>query len=426
MFLFFVNVIITEMNKQIPQVLKGFRDFLPADMAVRNFVVKTLRETFEKFGFEPLETPALEYGETIMGKYGDEADKLVYQFMDNGERKVALRYDLTVPTARVLANYQDLVKPFKRYQIQSVWRADKPQKGRYREFTQCDIDTFGASNPLSDAEIIQVIYESLKALKIPEFVININSRQVLFTIMEKSGIEKEKWLTVIQTLDKLEKIGKENVESELTEKKSLTKEQVKKIFELLQDAEPDIYLNDVLKIIEKLGVPKENVKFLPTLSRGLDYYTGPIFEVTVKTASIGSVAGGGRYDELIGTFTGQGMPAVGTTLGLDRLCDVITELKLIEISTTQTRVLVTIFSPELFDKSVEITKQLREQGINTELYLDLNAKLEKQLKYADRKGIPYAIIIGPEEAEKNTIKLKDLQKQNQQEVTKSGLLTLLA
>lgn len=397
----------------LAQTLKGFRNFLPKDMAVRNQVLQVVRGVFEQYGFEPLETPALEYAETILGKYGAEADKLVYQFEDAGARKVALRYDLTVPTSRVMTEFPELPKPFKRYQIQNVWRADKPQKGRYREFTQCDVDIFGSSSPLSDAEIVKVIYEVLKNLKLSEFEININSREVLFKIMESTGIAKDKYLGVIQSIDKLDKIGWEGVEKELAEKKQLESEQIKTIFSNIKNAKPDKYLSEVIQTIKAYGVPDKFIRFNSALARGLDYYTGPIFETMVKTAKIGSVTGGGRYDKFIGLFSGRDMAAVGTTIGFDRICDVISELNLMKLAPTQTKVLVTVFSPELLNNSIKIVNELRGKNINSELYLDPTVRLDKQLKYADRKGIPFAIIAGPEEVARGGFMLKKLQSKTQ-------------
>lgn len=397
----------------LAQTLKGFRNFLPKDMTVRNYVSEQIKSVFERFGFEPLETPTIEYAETILGKYGKEADKLVYQFEDAGQRKVALRYDLTVPTSKVIAEYLTIPKPFKRYQIQNVFRADKPQKGRYREFTQCDADIFGSSSPLSDAEIVKVIYEILINLKLPEFKININSRTVLFKIMEEANIPKNEYASVIQTIDKLDKISWLGVEEELAKKKNLKSETIKKVFENIKNAKPDAYLNEVLKTIVLLGVPKNYFRFNSNLARGLDYYTGPIFETIIESKKIGSVTGGGRYNELIGMFTGRNIAAVGTTIGFDRICDIISDLNLLNLPKTQTKVLVTIFSSDLINKSISISNELRKKNINVELYPDASAKLDKQLKYADRKGIPFAIIAGKDEIAKNGFLLKNLNTKTQ-------------
>lgn len=405
-----------------PRTLAGFRDFLPEEMAVRRKVMEILRRVFETYGFSEMQTPALEYQDILLGKYGEEAEKLMYLFEDQGKRAIGLRYDLTVPTARVVAQYPNLAKPFKRYQIQQVYRADKPQKGRYREVTQCDIDTFGTTSPLADAEIIAVIYESLLALGFKSFTIRLNSRQVLFDLMRKAGVSEERYLTMIQTIDKLDKKTRTDVEKEL-EDKGLSKDQATDIFRSIEDAVPDDNLKTVMDFARQLGVPNEIIKFDPVLSRGLDYYSGSIFETVVTEPKIGSITGGGRYDQLIGQFTGQNVPAVGTTLGLDRIADVISELKLWpEMEKTKTKVLVTIFSPNLLNNSLRILNDLRNLGIPTEIYLDQTTKLDKQLKYADQKGIPYAVILGPEEAEKNLVTVKNLRTKEQKTIPAENVL----
>jgi histidyl-tRNA synthetase len=404
------------------QTLKGFRDFLPAKMAIRNEVIKRLRGVFEKYGFEELQTPALEYQEVLLGKYGAEAEKLMYLFKDPGERNIGLKYDQTVPMARVVSSYPDLPKPFKRYQIQPAWRAENPQKGRYREFYQCDVDTVGSYSPLADAEIVAIINDSLKALEFTNYKIRINSRTVLFSIMDEANVPQKKWLSAIQSVDKLDKKPPEEVENEL-DQKGLAKEQIKKIFNSIKKAKPDDFLSRVITYAKKLGV-SERLVFDPTVSRGLDYYTGPIFESVVTEPKIGSVTGGGRYDQLLKTLGGPDLPATGTTIGLDRVCDVIEELKLWpNIKPTSTKVLVTIFSPDLLDQSIKIVKNLRDENIKAELYPEESAKLDKQLKYADAKRIPFAVIIGPEEVAKNKIVLKNLKTKEQKKVSLSGLIS---
>ena len=398
---------------------------MPQKMAIRNEAIKRLRGVFEKYGFEELQTPSLEYREALLGKYGEEAEKLMYLFKDPGGRDVGLKYDLTVPLARVAASYPDLPKPFKRYQIQPVWRAEKPQKGRYREIYQCDIDTIGSSSPLSDAEIIAVINDSLEALGFTNYKIRINSRSVLFSTMEKSGILEKMWLSAIQSIDKLDKKNQEEIEKELANK-GLETEQIRDIFDFLKKATPDEFLSKVIDLAKDLGV-KENLVFDPILSRGLDYYTGPIFESVVGEPKIGSVTGGGRYDKLLKTLGGPDLPATGTTVGLDRVCDVIEELNLWpDINPTPTKVLVTVFSPELLVQSIEVAKTIRDGGINTETYPDENTKLDKQLKYADKKGIPFVVIIGPEEARKNIVVLKNLGTKKQISVNINQLVSQIS
>jgi histidyl-tRNA synthetase len=403
------------MSKTKLQTLKGFRDFLPEKMVIRNEVIRRLRSVFEKYGFSELQTPTLEYQEVLLGKYGAEAEKLMYLFEDPGGRGVGMRYDLTVPLARAVSSYPELPKPFKRYQIQPAWRAEKPQKGRYREFYQCDVDTVGSASPLADAEILAIISDSLKALGFPSFKIKVNSRQVLFSCMEEAGVLKKKWPTIIQTIDKLDKKSKKEVEKELAEK-GLKREQIKKVFGAIEKAVPDDFLKSTIKYAKKMGV--KNIKFTPTLARGLDYYTGPIFESVVEKPNIGSITGGGRFDKLLNDLGGPDLPATGTSLGLDRLADVIEELNLWpEITKTPTAVLVTIFSPDLLNETVKVANSLRCQNINVEIYPNEKAKLNKQLKYADKKGIPWAVIIGPKEKKKNSAILKNLKTGKQEETT---------
>jgi len=405
------------------KILKGFRDFLPQQMAIRQKIFDIVKNVFESYGFDAIETPSLEYADILLGKYGEEADKLIYRFRDQGNRDVALRYDLTVPLSRVIAQYgNQLVKPFKRYQIQPVWRADKPQKGRYREFTQCDVDIVGSSSPLADAEIIAVIYDILKKIGFEKFTIRINSRQTLFSIIENAGVPTEKALLVIRSIDKLDKVSREEVEKELTVK-TIEPEIIKKIFSSIEKAEPDLFLIDVLSLIKKFGVPENFFKFDPTLARGLDYYTGPIYETIVEKPKIGSITGGGRYDKLIGMFTGKEVPACGTTIGIDRIIDVIDELNLWpELASTKNQILITLFDKSFLDQAVEISQILRIQNINNEIYLNFGDRLEKQLKYADKKGIPFAIIFGPEEIQKDTIILKNLKTREQKEIRKSNFI----
>lgn len=407
------------MKKLTPQTLKGFRDFLPRQMIIRQKVINTLVQVFESYGFQPLETPALEYAETLLGKYGQEADRLVYTFKDRGQRQVGLRYDLTVPTARVLAQYrQQIPLPFKRYQIQPAWRAENPQKGRYRQFTQCDIDTFGSDSPLADAEIIALIYESLKKLGFKKFIIKINSRQVLFELMTGLGIKnKTRQLSLLQTIDKLSQQEKVKVEKEL-EQKGLKSNQIKKLFQLLGAAQPDPNLKEIFKLLPKLEVQKDFWRFDPTLARGLDYYTGPVFETIVEKPRIGSITGGGRYDNLIVQLGGPNIAATGTTIGLDRICDVIEELNLWpKLTPAFTQVLVTVFSEELLPTSIKASAVLRKAKINTELYPDSETKLDKQIKYADKKGIPWVMIVGPEEAAQKQVTLKNLKTTKQESIS---------
>jgi histidyl-tRNA synthetase len=347
----------------------------------------------------------------------------MYLFNDPGERGVGLKYDLTVPLARAVANKGDVALPFKRYQMQPVWRAENTQRGRYREFYQCDIDIVGSLSPLADGEILAVISDSLLSLGFENFSICVNSRTVLFAIMDKANVPTDMRLTAIQSLDKLDKKSKEEVQEELS-KKGFDSDQITNMFQELGRATPDEYLTKTIETAEKLGA--KNIVFSPAISRGLDYYTGPIFETIVTEPKIGSLTGGGRYDNLLKTLGGPDLPAVGTTIGLERIIDVITELNLWpQISKTTTQALVTIFNESLEEVSIETAKKLRARGINTELY-PTNAKLEKQLKYADRKKLQFVIIIGEEEVANGKVVVKNLVSGEQSTVSLEEAVSIIS
>lgn len=393
------------------QTLKGFRDFLPEQVRKRQYAIDTIKSVFESFGFEPLETPALEYEEILLGKYSEEGDKLMYRFEDNGKRRVALRYDQTVPLARVVAQYiNELPMPFKRYQIQPVWRAENTQKGRFREFLQCDADIVGASSPLADAEVIALAAKAVEKLGFTKYTILINDRSVFDKIPK----------TAITTIDKLKKIGEDGVKKELLEK-GLNPN----ILEIIQKKETTSHLEEIFSYLAKLGIEPIKYEFSPTLARGLDYYTGLIFEVEIDGYSAGSVCGGGRYDKLIGMFAGRDIPAVGFAFGFDRLIEAMEQFKLFPDYLASAKVLVTIFSTELKQKAIEISTKLRSNNISAELFLDENTKMEKQLKYADQKNISYCIIIGPEEEKKNSVILKNMKTRTQEEVSLEKAIEIL-
>lgn len=408
-----------------PRTLKGFRDFLPKQAQKRQYTINTLKRVFASFGFEPLETPVLEYEDILLGKYGEEGDKLMYRFEDNGGRRVALRYDQTVPLARVVAQYQnDLPMPFKRYQVQPVWRAENTQKGRFREFLQCDIDSVGIDSPLADAEVIAVAVKAVQTLGFKDFKVLVNDRENLR--FQTNGIElpQDKNIIAVRIIDKLKKIGRDGVLQELQENNfSLT--EAEEIVKTVETTKPTKRLEEVFTLLEVMGIAAANYEFSPTLARGLDYYTGVIIEAEIEGYSAGSVLGGGRYDKLIGMFAGKDIPAVGFAFGFDRLIEALEQFGLFPKTITQTQVLVTIFNPELKEKSLKISAELRLNKLATELYLDDDAKMEKQLKYADQKQIPYVIIIGPEEAENNTLTLKTMLTRQQQTLSFEELLTKL-
>ncbi|OGK23829.1 histidine--tRNA ligase [Candidatus Roizmanbacteria bacterium RIFCSPHIGHO2_02_FULL_37_24] len=398
------------------QTLKGFRDFLGEEAQKRQWLIQKIQNTFERFGFEPLESPVLEYEELLMGKYGTEADKLIYRFEDKGGRRVAMRYDQTVPAARIISQYkQQLIFPYKKYQIQLVWRADKPQKGRYREFLQCDADIVGSSSLFSDAEILAVYFNIYKDIGV-NLKLKINDRKQLIDVIKQQGIEDAMVFSVIQSIDKMDKKTPEDITQELL-KKGLHENTIKGLFEKLQSVQPTESLQRIQDVAIKLGVQNDCIQFTPTLARGLDYYTGMIFEGYIPEYEGGSVGGGGRYDNLIKDLVGVDMPAVGFGLGFDRTFEAADQLGKIPSRKSSSKALVTIFSPDLFEKSLEITQRLRNSNINVECSLDDTIQLDKQLKYADRKGIPYVIIIGPEEAKQNKLILKDMKSGEQETLT---------
>lgn len=399
-----------------PRTLKGFRDFLPREARKRQFVIATLKRVFELYGFEPLETPVLEYEEILAGKYGEEGDKLMYRFTDNGDRKVAMRYDQTVPLARVVAQYglagseKSLPNPFKRYQIQNVWRAENTQKGRFREFIQCDIDTVGTKTILADAEILAVVSQLYTELGFSTIKIVVNDRSVF------EGLDPK----AITIIDKLKKIGESAVVEELNAI-GVSKEQ----FDAVVKSSTPKSLQQIINTAKTLGIPEESIIFDPTLARGLDYYTGLIFEVICEEYPVGSLCGGGRYDNLIGMFQKESVPAVGCAVGFDRTIEAMDSLNLFPSGITTTQALITVFSEELNQQSIQLATELRKQSIASEVYLDATAKMDKQLKYANKKNIPYCIILGPDEIENNTATIKNMFSGEQKTVKQSEIAQAL-
>ena len=408
-----------ESMKIEPRTLKGFRDFLPKDARKRQYVLETLKKVFESYGFEPLETPALEYEDILTGKYGDEGDKLMYRFTDNGGRKVAMRYDQTVPLARVIAQYQnDLPMPFKRYQIQNVWRAENTQKGRYREFLQVDADIVGVYSPLADAEIISLAVRCLEKLGFKNFKILVNDRSVFTKLVDDGILKNEEMPKIIRAIDKIKKIGDEGVIKEIVGE-GFSEAKAKEILETIRNQEKTDALRDIATYLEGQNLAKDIFKFEPTLARGLDYYTGLIFEVEVEGYDAGSIAGGGRYDNLIGMFAGKDIPAVGFSFGFDRLMEAMDALNLFPADLYTTKVFVAFETGELEEKALKLANELRTKNVNCEVYLE-DASLEKQLKYADKKQIPYVIIVN----DKGLI-LKDMQKRTQEELSLEEILKKL-
>lgn len=422
-----------------PRLPRGMRDIVPQKMLQRRYVMRVIENVFERFGFEPLQTPALELAETLLGKQGVEAEKLMYEARHReGKEELMLRYDLTVPLARVVAMNPQLAKPFKRYQIAPVWRAERPQKGRYREFYQCDADIVGTSSMLADAEIIAMIFTVLNELGFREFVTKLNNRQVLTAFGEYAGVPASLLGGLYRAIDKLEKIGRDNVREEMV-KNDIPSASADKILELVTQPTNDLALlrqalraqprglqgidelEQVLQFTRDMGVNPARVQVDLTMVRGLEYYTGPIFETVVTEPKIGSLTGGGRYDNLIGMFGKTSLPTTGTSFGIERIIDVMDELQMFppNLGKTVTQVLVTVFDAAQRAASIALTSELRAAGVNAEVWYDLDG-LGKQLKYAAARGIPLAILVGPDEAAAGVVTLRDLTSGEQMQVARGA------
>lgn len=400
------------MQKQNLQTLKGFRDFLPADAVKRQWVKNVMVKTAELWGYEPIETPTLESFSLFRGEVGED-EKLFYKFEDNGGREVMLRYDQTVPTCRyVAANQNSLTFPFRRYQIQNVFRAENPQRGRYREFTQFDLDIFGVKSASADAEVMAVNLDTYLKLGFKKPVIIFNNRDLM----------KDIPYGAIVAIDKLKKIGRDGVIADMI-KKGIEAGKANEYFDFVQNIQPDETVKTITSYLESAGYGSEYYRFEPTLARSFSYSQGPIWEIVVEDYKVGSVAGGERYDGMMKRLTGMDIPATGIAYGFDRTVEAADQLGLIPIL-QKIRVLVTIFSPDLQGESLKVAQSLRKNNINTELYPDLD-KLDKQFKYANKKSLPYAIVIGEDEKRNGTITLKNLLTREQQTLPISEVISLL-
>lgn len=413
------------MSNQAPQTLKGFRDFLPSEKRKRDYITTIIRKTFETHGFEPVETPTLEYASLLLGKYGAEADKLVYTFEDQGERQIGLRYDQTVPTARLLAQYKHLLpKYFRRYQIQNVFRAEKPQKGRFRELTQCDCDIFGSNSPLADAEILAVFFSVYNNIGLKDIQIVINDRQTLVETLSPFATEQINVFSIIQSIDKLDKIGEEGVIEDLV-KKGMAHDTAVQALEKIQNTEMSNNLKTIKQYALHLGIPEKSLIFRPTLARGLDYYTGLIFESQLPDYEAGSLGGGGRYDSLIEQLGGENTPAVGFAVGFDRTVEIAQTKGLIPAEESTAQVLITIFNESLLENSFYIAQRLRNAGIRAEVYPETSDKLGKQMKYANDRLMPFVIIVGPDEAKENMAVIKNMKSGEEKKVKLDEITDLL-
>lgn len=450
-----------------PSVPKGTRDFSPAEMAKRNYIFDTIKSVFRKYGYQQIETPAMENLSTLMGKYGDEGDKLIFKILNSGDflskvdqqkltthnsqlitgdiSEKALRYDLTVPFARYVVMHQnEITFPFKRFQVQPVWRADRPQRGRYREFYQCDADVVGSDSLLNEAEFVMIYDEALGKLGLKDFTIKLNNRKILSGIAEIIG-KSDNIVDLTVAIDKLDKIGLDGVTKELLER-GFTQADIEKIKPVillqgtneaklasLRDtlAKSEIGLNGcdevqtVLDYIAKCPLKTANLELDITLARGLNYYTGAIFEVKTNEVAMGSIGGGGRYDDLTGMFGLKGLTGVGISFGADRIYDVLDELNLFPAEASQgTQVLICCFDKDGERYALPLLMQLREKNVYAELY-PAGAKIKKQMEYANNKQVPYTVLIGSEEMQSGLLTFKDMTSGLQEKLSAVQILQKL-
>lgn len=452
---------------QKPRVARGTRDFLPDDVAKRQYIFDTIKKAFKVYGFSPIETPSFELSSTLMGKYGEEGDRLIFRILNSGNKLdkadvqalsagnlprfanslsgKALRYDLTVPFARFVVQHQnDLAFPFKRYQIQPVWRADTPQKGRYREFYQCDADVVGSNSLVYEVDYVQLFDEVLSNLNVPQTVIKINNRKILTGIAEVSG-QADKIVPITVAIDKLDKIGLDGVLKELTEN-GIAEEALEKIRPLFSVSgntrerleQMKVFLTDseigrkgieeleyIFDATDRLGLRTSKVEFDVTLARGLNYYTGAIFEVKCDAVKIGSICGGGRYDDLTGIFGMKNMSGVGISFGAARIYDVLEELNLFPSSVdNQLDLMFVNFGDEEAAYCMTEVKKMREAGISSELY-PKSAKMNKQMKYANDRGVRFVALVGKNEMEQGVLRVKNMDSGEQKDIRPDALVNYL-
>ncbi len=458
------NVYFCGMASVKPSVPKGMRDFSPAEMVKRNYIFDTIKSVFRKYGYQQIETPTMENLGTLTGKYGEEGDKLIFKVLNSGDylakvneqaltarnsnvvapsiSEKALRYDLTVPFARYVVQHQnEIAFPFKRFQVQPVWRADRPQKGRYREFYQCDADVVGSDSLLNEAEFILIYDEALSKLGLTDFNIKINNRKILSGIAEIIG-KPELIVDMTVAIDKLDKIGLNGIVNELLAKgftqadidqlepvillQGSNTEKLEKLKAILASSAIGLKgiteLETIFTYLQSFTLNKATVELDITLARGLNYYTGAIFEVKTNEVAMGSIGGGGRYDDLTGMFGLKGLTGAGISFGADRIYDVLEELNLFPAASNQTtRVLICPFDAAGETYALPLLQQLRNQSINAELY-PAGAKIKKQLDYANNKNIPYVVVIGSDEVQSGQLTLKNMQSGEQQKLSADAII----
>ncbi len=425
---------------------RGTRDFMPEKMREIEYTIKTIKKIFDIYGYNPLGSPVFERWEILKAKCGEEVEKQIYKFKDKGGRELGLRFDFTVPLARIIASNPALPKPFRRYQVSRVWRYERPEaERRFREFWQADIDIVGSNKPECDAEVLAAASDCLEALGFKHFIIRLNNRKVLEGLIKAVGIPPSKNLATFRIIDKLEKIGLENVKKELITELKGIKETAEKVENLLKFVEMkgnkivenksvrkilkntigEQGLDELKQIVDKaesFGIAKRIIITF-SLARGLDYYTGPIFELTIEGCEdVGSVAGGGRYDKLIELYGGVPTPATGISLGIDRIVQLMERKNLFSLPKTFTKVFVATIDAKMSPLAIEITQTLRKAEIPTEVDV-MGRKFIDQLKYADKKGIPYTLIVGIKEVEEGFVVVRDMEREKQSNVRISTLKT---
>ena len=426
------------------QSLKGFRDYLPDEMLQKDRMLDSVRQVFERHGYPPLMTPALEYSDVLLGKCGDDGDMLLYRFRDNGDRDVAMRYDLTVPLARVLAEHGEITFPFRRYQIAPVWRAEKPARGRFREFVQCDVDLVGVDSAAADAEMLVVGTAVMEQLGIEGYRIRINHRGILSALCRMVGLQEQGEVAFLRLLDKLDKIGADEFRSQVGEIPGIDAAGVDRVLGTVLEAPEDSRqvlehlsakigedpgaaaaigrMEQVLGLLEASG-DAASCRIDPSIARGLSYYTGLVYETYLEALpGFGSVMSGGRYDALIGMFSGKDVAATGISLGIDRLFSAMKELDLLDVRTQPADVMVVQFSEDLAGASFDAAAQLRRAGIATVVYPS-EAKLKKQLQFAQKSGIPFVIVIGTDEAKAGTVQFRAMEQGQQEELSLADAIT---